>query len=105
MASPGQSEQRALLLRRVAKHRQTVEQVQKEFHNLRLFLYASFVLPWPLWLLVNWRIALFGWACCWMFYGAGRYLNFMHQRNARDDLQNAEAALVELESNPDTPHK
>lgn len=79
--------------RRVVDRQHVVDGVDKERGNLRVFPILSAVLPLPVFFVADWKIALFVFACCWLFYAAGRYLNFMHIRNARQDLDAARAEL------------
>ncbi len=79
--------------RRVADRQKNVVSVEKEKGNLRLFPVLSLVLPIPAFFIADWKIALFVCGSCWLFYAAGLYLNFMHVRNARQDLESAVAEL------------
>lgn len=86
----------AVAEKRVAEREMNLANVMKEKGNLKVFLVLAAVVPIPVYFAVDWKIAVFTCVSFLMFFAAGHYLNFMHVRNARQDVEDAVAAVARL---------
>ena len=80
--------------RRVDDREQTVAQVEKERGRLRWFLILAVVVVGPAWFAAGAQTAAVVVGVFLLFFVVGLYLNVMHIKNARQEL---DAARIELE--------
>ena len=84
-------------LRRVARCESAVAGIRAERSNLRWFLVLAVIAPLPVWLLLEWRMALAATAAALLSWLVGQYLNVMHVRSACQYVEDARMDLIRLE--------
>lgn len=83
--------------RRITRSELALVGIRSERGNLRWFLLLAGVAPWPVWWLMEWRMALAASSMLLLFYAVGRYLNVMHVRSACQHVEDARVNLIRLE--------